>query len=128
MPTTTLSPTLARLNTERSLGLKVGPLQYDERDILQGSEYAKLPVCTVDDYRQKSVASEAWLDDDRTPYLVVKEALELGVHPLVEVLEVDADLVRVGSGVRFGRQSMVRVDMLLGVGLVPPQSVLVWRR
>lgn len=123
----TVPSALAQLNAERSRGVTLGPLQVDELAVLQASPYSKLPTCSLDDYRRKAEVSERLLDADRSPYLVVREALELGVHPMVEVLEAQPELVQVGSGVRFGRLALVRVDLPLGCALVPGQSVLIWR-
>ena len=120
---------LSKMNAARRIGAALGVLKATYADkALLAPHYGKLPVSTLGDYQANNETAGALIDQGREPYLVNREALSLDMHPLIEVWDVGAELVKVGRGGRsFMRQDMVMASTQRGDALLSPDTLLVWR-
>lgn len=112
------------LNADRRRAAAVDALRMRDRERLSAAGI-ELPICALEAYEKGEVEADTQIDAGREPFLVMSEALDLGMHPLLEIWDVGMDRVAVGNG--SGRTEMVRVTSQSGDLLLPPDTVVAWR-
>lgn len=123
------SSPLARINAARRLAATLCPVRMDTEQEVRAAGY-KQPISSLEAYEKGLEAAVAQIDDDREPYLVMREALTAGMWPFIEVWDVGLARVTVGTGKRIGAsrtRELVQVSTKGGDLMLPPDTLLVWR-
>lgn len=120
---------LSETNKARQIGAGFNALRLtDETKARLVAEGYALPTTTLGEYHQRSDAANAVIDAGREPYLVNGEALDFGVHPLIEVWDIGIATTTVGRGGRSRQtQELILTCTQRGDGLLPADTLLVWR-
>jgi hypothetical protein len=114
----------ARLNAGRKLASVLRPLTMADEPVLRANGF-KQPISTLADYQKQLGATGELMDADKEPFLVLKLALECGMHPLIPVFDI-GESVRSGTGKRDGHVELISTSVPRGDALLRTDTLVLW--